>query len=245
MDIARGGTEINFATDTRLISQEIRYASVLEGPLQFTVGAQVWDEAVDQYEIALSVLAFPFGPDGADEGFQNLVTAQATRIPNIVTRDTNSRSIYGLLEWDIADTWKASFEGRYAREKMDVLGTGCDPNQDFAAFRCPFSTPDIASEFPAGSGEFTQLEKQPARSSVTDYYFAPRVLLEWQPNEELLTYASVSKGIKPGGISTIASGSWMDQDANGDLQELIFDAEKLVAYEIGAKSTLLDKPIDA
>ncbi len=39
MDIARGGTEINFHTDTQIFSQELRFASDLSGPVQFTVGA--------------------------------------------------------------------------------------------------------------------------------------------------------------------------------------------------------------
>ena len=72
-DIARGGTVIDFATDTRMFSQEIRYASSFAGPVQFTAGALYWDEKVRQTENSLTALGFPFGPAGADEGYFNLV----------------------------------------------------------------------------------------------------------------------------------------------------------------------------
>jgi iron complex outermembrane receptor protein len=241
-DIARGGTFIDFDTDTRLISQELRFASAFEGPVQFTVGALYWDEKVDQVETGISVLTFPFG--GAPENLFNDVVPITTVIPNNVSRDTNSRSIFGVIEWELASSWKLTLEGRYAREKMDVSGTGCDPDQTLADFRCTFSTPDLATEFPPGSGMFAQLERVQTKDSSTSYYFAPRAIIEWTPAEDLLTYFSISQGIKPGGIATVASGTWMDQPpADGNLNELKFDDEKLTAYELGAKSTLLDRSL--
>jgi iron complex outermembrane receptor protein len=246
LDIARGGTEINFATETRMFSQELRYASNLDGPVQFTVGANFWDESVDQLELSLSVLEFPFGQGNVNSnpGHFNLVAQNAIRLPNIVERDTQSRSVYGLIEWDLAEDWKLTLEGRYAREQMDVVGSGCDPDQPVAAFRCIFSSPDIATpQFPPGSGVFPQRERVRAVEASTDYYVAPRAMLEWTPSDNLLTYFSISKGVKPGGIGTIASGSWMDQEPDGDLDELEFDAEKLIAYEIGAKSSWFERTL--
>lgn len=239
-DIARGGTFIDFDTDTRLFSQELRYASNFDGPVQITLGALYWDEDVDQTETGVTVLAFPFGPAGAPEGFYNTVAPNTRIIPNNISRDTNSRSVYGMLEWDLAEQWKLTLEARYAREEMDVTGTGCDPAQPGATFRCGFSTPDLATEFPPGSGMFTQLERVHTSDSTTSYYTTPRAIIEWTPLDELLTYFSLSQGIKPGGIATVASGTWMDQEPDGDLDELKFDDEKLTAYELGAKSTLAD-----
>jgi outer membrane receptor protein involved in Fe transport len=252
VDLARGGTEIWFDTDSRLFSQELRFASNLDGPLQYTVGLLYWDEKIDQKELALSALAFPFGPDGADPGYFNLVAGTAARQANNVSRDTNSQSIYGLVEWDFAEQWKLSFEGRFAREDMDVIGTGCDPRQTLAVLRCNFSTSDLAAEFPPGSGMFSQLDRVFTEDSNTDRYFAPKAIIEWKPADDLLWYFSIAQGVKPGGISTIASGTWMDQnpftdddrtelDPNRNLDELKFEEETLTSYELGGKSTLFDR----
>jgi len=245
MDIARGGTVVDFSTDTRMLSQELRYASNFDGPVQLTVGALYWDENVDQTEQGLSALAFPFG--SSDPGYFNLLAAEAARQPNNITRDTNSRSVYGLIEWNTTDQLKLSFEGRYAREAMDVTGTGCDPDQTFAAFRCLFSTPDLAAEFPPGSGLYEQLDRVYTSDSNNDYFFAPKALAEYRFTDEVMTYLSVSKGVKPGGISTVASGTWMDTGPegkpDGNLDELKFGPEKLTAYEVGAKTTLFDRTL--
>lgn len=246
LDIARGGTEIDFKTDTRIVSQELRFASDFDGPANFTVGALYWDEKVRQVELGVSALAFPFGPAGAAPGYFNTVAAQAIRIPNEVDRDTESSSIYGLLELQLNDLWKLTFEGRYAREKMRVRGAGCDPAQNvFGSFPCGNSTPDIALVAdPFGApGVFTQLQRLYAVDSVSSNYSAPRVIIEYSPNEDALLYASVSKGVKPGGISTVAAGAWMDREADGSLDELKFDDETLIAYELGAKTTWFDRRV--
>ncbi|MGI9308130.1 MAG: TonB-dependent receptor [Gammaproteobacteria bacterium] len=244
-DVARGGTEIDFQTDTRLFSQEFRFASTFEGPVQFTVGALYWDEKSDQTELGVSVLSFPFGVDGVanprPEGHFNNVSRIANRLPNEVDRDIDSYSVYGLVEWDITQAWRLSFESRFAREEMEVRGSGCDPSITAANFRCIFSTPDIANEFPAG--EYSQLPRVYAVDSTSDDYFAPKAVIEWTPLDNLMSYFSISQGVKPGGISTVASGTWMDQEPDGDLDELKFDAEELLAFETGLKTTWLDRTL--
>jgi iron complex outermembrane receptor protein len=245
-DIARGGSQIDFETDTRLLSQEIRYTSSFDGPVQFTVGALYWDEAVDQHEIGVSVIG-RFPNSQAPVNFYNDAIPATDIIPNDISRDTNSTSVYGMIEWSFADAWKLTAEARYAREEMDVTGTGCDTSfaaNGFLSFYCPFATPDLAAEkLPGNPYEFTHLVQTLAVDSSSDTYIAPRVSLEWTPMENLLTYISVSQGVKPGGIATVASGNFMDRNGNGTLEELKFDSETLTAYELGAKSTLFDRRV--
>jgi len=244
MDVARGGTEIDFATDTRIFSQELRFASSFDGPVQVTVGALYWEEEVGQVELGVSALDFPFGPGGADPGYFNQVAREAIRLPNEVDRDTKSQSIYALLEFELTASLKLSLEGRYAREEMQVRGAGCDPAQNvFGSFPCGNSTADIAlvANPIFEPGVITQLQRLYAVDSTSSNYITPRVILEWRANDDLLTYASFSKGVKPGGISTLASGAWMDRDADGSLDELKFDDEKLLAYELGLKSSWLER----
>jgi iron complex outermembrane receptor protein len=245
-DIARGGSEINFDTDTRMLSQEIRFASNWNGPVQLTLGALYWDEDVDQKETGISSVGrFPLSV--APENYYNTSVLNTTLIDNNVSRDTNSQSVYGMIEWEMSSTWKLTAEARYAKEKMDVTGTGCDDPMngfnDAESIYCRFSTPDLAAEYPFSTLQFEQLERIYTEDSKTSYYVAPSAILEWTPTEDMMSYFSISRGVKPGGIATVASGTWMDSDADGTLDELKFDDEKLTAYELGAKTTWFDRTL--
>ena len=237
-DIARGGSFVDFDTDNRMFSQELRYSSNLDGPVQYAVGALYWEDKVDQVETGVSVLGIPPWPGTTPEGYFNLVAPAANIIPNNVKRKTQSRSVYGTFDWAITDQWKLALEARYAKEEMDVTGTGCDRSTLAGQFTCDFSTPDIA--FP-GPGGFSQLDRVITSDSTSDYYLAPKAVIEWAPNDVIMSYLSLSQGVKPGGIATVASGTWMDQQPDGNLDELKFDAETLTAIELGGKSTLLDR----
>ena len=55
----------------------------------------------------------------------------------------------------------------------------------------------------------------------------PRFVVTWSPNDDLTTYASVSRGYKPAGLTL--------QDTPAGDVEVPFDEEKLWNYELGAK----------
>jgi iron complex outermembrane receptor protein len=68
--------------------------------------------------------------------------------------------------------------------------------------------------------------------------------LSWKPVDDLLVYASYSKGYKAGGFNLdrsalgtlpVGSNPALSPRDNGDVADLQFEAEKVDAYEIGAK----------
>ena len=71
--------------------------------------------------------------------------------------------------------------------------------------------------------------------SRKDNWFAPKLTLSWQVDDDLNTYFSWSKPEKPGGFSTLGIGS-----SGLNRQLLEFEPEKLTVWEIGAKKTALD-----
>jgi len=241
-DIARGGSFVDFDTDTRLLSQEIRYTSNFDGPVQFIAGALYWDEDVDQVETGVSVLATPPWPGTTPEEYYNDIVPITNIIPHNVNRDTNSRSIYGMLDWNMTEQLTLSLEARYAREEMNVTGTGCDRSNTAGFFLCDFATPDISFSDGTADG-FSQLQRVVTVDSKSDYYVAPKAVIEWTPFEGFMSYFSVSQGVKPGGIATVASGTYMDQQPDGNLDELKFENETLTAFEVGGKSTLFDRRV--
>jgi len=75
----------------------------------------------------------------------------------------------------------------------------------------------------------------------TDRYWAPKATLEYYWNDDIMTYFSWSRGIKPGGFSLLTAGAFgLDANADGRYDEIEFNPERLDVWEIGAKTTLMD-----
>ncbi len=75
----------------------------------------------------------------------------------------------------------------------------------------------------------------------TDRYWAPKATVEYFVNNDVMTYFSWSRGIKPGGFSLLTSGAFgMDANLDDDFSEIEFEPEVLDVWEIGAKTTLFD-----
>ncbi len=70
-------------------------------------------------------------------------------------------------------------------------------------------------------------------------YSTPRFTLSYKATDDILWYANVSKGIKPGGISTVTSGSWQDADYDAAYDEFTYRAETLQQLELGFKGQFL------
>ncbi|MCL4790668.1 MAG: TonB-dependent receptor [Gammaproteobacteria bacterium] len=257
--------EISFGNETDMFSQEFRLASQFDGPVNFTVGALYWRERVDQDEdgSTISPAAFrltpvfpPNIPGGAPPvqslppGNANVASVYAAA-KSFVGRDTDSYSLYALIDWEIAAAWKLSVEGRWVNEDLTVYGPHCDVDatealtglatqviggQEYcnSAFRGASSVGIANGSGTLANGTYTKAVFQNGSADFDDEFFVPKATLEWTPGDTQLFYASISKGVKPGGISTIAAGSFFNPEAS------TFQSEKLIAYEIGSKSTLLD-----
>jgi iron complex outermembrane receptor protein len=80
----------------------------------------------------------------------------------------------------------------------------------------------------------------PVELSSKHSFFTPRLTLEVKPTDDTLVYVTAARGVKPGGISTVTAGSWQDADYDGAYDEFTFKNEKLVEYELGAKTEWLN-----
>ncbi len=65
--------------------------------------------------------------------------------------------------------------------------------------------------------------------------FTPRFVLDYKPREDILVYASASKGFKSGGFNTLGDVS---QPVN------VFNPESVWNYEVGTKSTFFEKRLN-
>jgi iron complex outermembrane receptor protein len=260
IDCSPSVQELNFENETRLFSQEIRYASKFEGPVNFTVGALLWKEEVEQIDQSKTIAPLiprqgfsffappPPGPPPIESLPAGNLNVADVAIPtdSIVRRDTTSYSLYGLLNWDIADTVSLVLEGRWVSEELEVTGDTCNAPATLAVTGLG-STESCGTTFRGASsvgvanGNGLQAQDTYTRavfgsksSKFEDDFFAPKATLQWMPSDTQMFYGSIAEGIKPGGISTITAGAFFNPDEN------TFDKEELWAYELGSKSTLFD-----
>ena len=148
--------------------------------------------------------------------------ADAPVFDKTIARDTDSYSVFGLFGWQVTQQWKLTLEGRLIRDKVEVSANTADLAADSLNF--VLFDPDPANSFTyARSPGFTD--------DISDNNFLPRATLEFVPSDDLLFYASLSKGIKPPTFNT--------NDLNDPAIARV-KKEKLWAYEVGGKSTLHD-----
>ena len=136
------------------------------------------------------------------------------RDENIVKGDNKSLGIYADARWAATDALGITLGGRWTRDEKDWCSTG---SADLFLVATPTDGAVCDDE------EWTE--------------FTPRGVVDYQINEDIMAYASVSKGYKAGGFNA------QTEDSNGDFvgdNVLAFDPEKNTSYEIGAKTEFMD-----
>ena len=255
------GQQIDFQNDTDLFSQEFRFASNFDGPVNFTAGVLYWDEKAEQREASMTVSPSFFrltpGAPGPPPANLSAPTAASVfvdgngnglnNIPRVKSRETEHWSIYGLIDWDINDAWKLTLEGRYVDEEITNIAGEClpgptaeltglagvDANTCSSSFRGGSSMAQ-ASGGTLPDGTYTNAVTGPLEAKSTDSFFTPKGTVEWRPSDTRMWYASIAQAEKPGGISSIAGGTFFEPENSR------FDSEKLLAYELGSKTSWAD-----
>jgi len=164
----------------------------------------------------------------------NLATQQnPLDFPARITRDTDYRAGFGTLKWHISDTVRLGLEARYNSDEVsytipgwrlqDVSLSGlrpvCLPGIEQGAVFMGVPGPDVP---PPGT-----VQACSRQDSVSFDEWTPRVTLDWQLNPNIMLYANVARGFKPGGFNVNETSSFEDQR---------YLPEFLDAYEVGFKS---------
>lgn len=148
------------------------------------------------------------------------VQTQMTPNPIPMSRNTEHWSVAASFLYNFTDDIRATVEGRYIDESIDYESLPLDTFIN-GFLDMPYYNP--------ATGSFTpEVQKQ----TVDETDFAPRFSVDWQVTPDVFTYASAAKGFKPGGVATT--------DGNGDISTGHYKPETLWAYEIGAKTELLE-----
>lgn len=238
------------------LSQEVRFQGST-GPAEWVVGAYYAnDKVVDTNQtllgenanvgavraliLQLGLLDTPFNSPGytATDVAQSFRTYRDT-----ADFDVETMSAFASADWTLAPTLTLTTGVRYTDDRQDYEGCSRDfngsmlPNvnlfnrafffQVYGAFTAPI-TANQCNTFDVDTKTFG-----PVTSTLREDNIAWRAALTWEPNDDTLVYASVSRGYKSGSTPVNAANI---ATQNGPARQ-----EQLTAYELGTKLSLADR----
>ena len=188
-------------SDTREFFQEVRLTSSFNGPLNFILGGNYYDSRTSASSFFTSnIFAARQQVTGLSEEFAGLLTETDPST-------TESFGFFGEVYFDLSDSTRITGGLRYSDDKKTIL-----TRQIFFNPQPDGSVPDfISGEFERG-------------------VFTGRLVIDHRISDDVLGYASFSRGYKAGGINPGEVG----------LGAIGFDPEFLDAYEIGLKGGTAD-----
>ncbi|MCE9524182.1 MAG: TonB-dependent receptor [Alphaproteobacteria bacterium] len=197
---------VYFKSDIEVMSHELRLASKDEGPFSWIVGAYYATE--DLGESYNSSFLVSFGPN-----------FDVVRTP--YSQEVSTLAFFGQSEYRFNPMWNIVAGLRWEQEDRDLINLGTFAN-GFGSFNFANGTgTDPITDPLVLENRSTSLNEVTGKAS-----------LEFTPNEDVLLYASVSRGIKSGGFTAYNT---LNPNAINP-----FNPEELWAYEIGVKSDLAD-----
>lgn len=133
-------------------------------------------------------------------------------------QDSDTLAVFGQGTWSLTDRVDITIGARYSEEKK--TGKSRVDLYDGERFTTnPTGVPENIHD---------------VRDSRREDDFSPMVSIKWLPSNELMGYLTVSKGFKGGGYDYLNP---FPQEAAESFE---YDKEEVLAYELGAKMTLLD-----
>lgn len=199
---------MNFFNDWEQTSHELRLTSDFGGPVQFVAGVYSFNvDYVQRWDVA--DLHYALSLIGAVP----IPLTPTTLSANGQMQETDSLAAYISTDISFGSQVTLTVGGRYTREEKDFLGGNGGVFWDPAAGD---TIPGLLDPF-TGQNEWKE--------------FTPSVSLRYQPNDNVMVWASYSEGFK--------SGGFFGRQANFDIDPT-FDPEFVENREIGLKTTLLD-----
>ncbi|MGH6651612.1 MAG: TonB-dependent receptor [Sphingopyxis sp.] len=215
--------DIDYGVRSESFTQELRLSGS-GGGLNWVAGVYYLGETLKQNQTAdLFAELRALTPDGgADTGGATTGGAPVLFSRTLNRQTTDATSIFGQIEIELMPALRATIGGRYNYERKRF--TAAAQLED-----------DVIDGTPIPGGVLP-LYAFNNRKSFKNASF--KVGLDYDITEDVMTYASVSTGFKSGGFN----GGFLSFDpAEAAVQAQPFEEETLTAYEVGLKSTLLDR----
>ncbi len=258
--------------DYSQLSQEFRFTSKSEGKLSWIGGLYLSHSELDFEDqffttetsavgnILDAVLPSRFGSAYPVASGQQLVNIA---VPREFGQDTDLYSAFIQLSYDISDQFRAIVGGRYSVEEKDGFRS-----LDYVDRSTGESIPYDDVFFPGANmgldyilGRVLQVARHDLSGNREVNNFAPAVTLEFDFNDDMMLYASYSRGFKSGGYDARSNVSPEGYsvasplvDADNPLAALLnfelapgsfeYDQEESTTLELGLKTSLFNNAVE-
>jgi iron complex outermembrane recepter protein len=236
---------VPFEEDYDQYSQEIRWASAAGGTFEHIGGMYYQKSELDFFDAIVidsdiipkavfsrvrgQAIAGGASPAAADAAAGAALAAISnTTTPRYFTTDTELWSVFWQTTWNVSDRLRATLGLRYSYEEKD--GTRSLTVADLNGAERPVGTVDDVL-----AGVF-KVERHDLEGSQKGGNLAPSLNVQFDVNDDVMAYATLSVGNKSGGFdarSNASPGGALD----GSFE---YDEEKATSFEIGAKTSFFD-----
>jgi outer membrane receptor protein involved in Fe transport len=214
-------------SDPEQFTQELRLASDFSGNLNFMLGGFYMDYESEAHYVVRSTALALLGQTLLFANFGDPDDPQDEANPYMQGYDNDTRkyeleswAVFGELYWDISDRLTSTIGLRYSDEKKKAKQRTC-----YLTFL------DCGPIDPEGQNGYFYPE-------YDDNEVTWKVNLTYDVNDDLMVYGTVSSSYKSGGFNPISDS---DQLVIDDPDNARFEPETVDAFEVGFKSTLLDR----
>lgn len=220
---------INVDSEERFkqISQELRFASNEDGPVQYTAGAYLHHSKLDldghgRFNIGLPAAVGPF-PAG---------TPIQTDSRTITEQTEDLFSFFAQLRYELTNSLGLSLGGRFVQVDKDIELIVRYDNLENTGPSDPVAQLVVANLQNAIPGTYT--------SKLSNNKFTPEVVLDYKVNPDINVYAKYTEGFKAGGFDGGFNGSLITSDNPPGFR---FNPETVEAYEVGVKTSFANNRI--
>jgi iron complex outermembrane receptor protein len=207
-------------------SQEVRLSTTGDGPLNYVVGLYYFNQTIAGRQVSIYGPAATYWLLGPATQFpSNLLDGYGAEGSTRFT--TDSYAAFGEANWRLTDQLTLTGGLRYTYEEKSgdyrsvVFGGLATADPRLAAAKLSIFRP------------------QAYTAEDEDGSFSGRANLAWQVTDTVMTYASLARGFKSGGINM--SGLPLDARNQPVLATAVIRPEQNTTFEAGVKSELLDR----
>jgi len=217
--------------DIDTFSQEFRWTSDLGGNVQFIAGLYYLSEETAREEQFFITKAGTYGdPDNpfrlTDVGSQAIIGNEYAFTGN----DATSYAGYIDVTWQPVDRWSFSLGGRYTKDEKDytAISVNCDlvRDQDPSIIGTQFENWWACDGIGGSLNIIEEVFEVNPSDSWSD--FSPKIAAQFFPNEDMMFFATISRGFKSGGF---AGSQGIEAFASNPV-----DQETVTNFELGMKA---------